>query len=129
MNIYALRLLPGQDLKQEIALFAQKAGIRAGFLITCVGSLDQAILRLANQKEATVLHGPFEIVALSGTLAINGLHLHIAISDSIGRTYGGHVLEGCLIYTTAEIVLGSAENLQFSREPDPATGYQELVIT
>jgi hypothetical protein len=50
--------------------------------------------------------GKHEIVSLVGTLALDGDHLHIAVSDSTGRTIGGHLMEGSLVYTTAEIAVG-----------------------
>jgi hypothetical protein len=37
-------------------------------------------------------------------------------------------MEGSLIYTTAEIVLGDATQLKFVREIDPGTTYDELVV-
>jgi predicted DNA-binding protein with PD1-like motif len=54
--------------------------------------------------------------------------LHLAFSDSTGRTIGGHLLDGCRVYTTAEIVLGELPGLVFAREKDPTYGYQELVV-
>jgi predicted DNA-binding protein with PD1-like motif len=98
-------------------------------VLTCVGSLTDVSLRLANQEAATHYHGHFEIVSLVGTLsASGGGHLHLAVADSTGRTLGGHLLDGCRIYTTAEIVLGALPALRFVREPDATFGYQELVV-
>ncbi|MEH2445742.1 MAG: DUF296 domain-containing protein [Nostoc sp.] len=34
-----------------------------------------------------------------------GVHLHIAISDQEGKTIGGNLDDGCIIYTTTEIVI------------------------
>jgi len=48
-HVYALRLHPNQDLKQEIGAFAKANNIQAGYIITCVGSLKKANLRFANQ--------------------------------------------------------------------------------
>lgn len=96
MRTYALRLKPGQDLRQQLDAFVKQHQIRAGAMVTCVGSLTQATLRLANQENATVYRGHFEIVSLVGTLSINGSHLHLAVSDSTGRTLGGHLLDGNL---------------------------------
>lgn len=128
MRTYSIRLRPGQDLKQELdALVAQKR-IGAGVMLTCVGSLADVAIRLANQEGPTRWHGHFEIVSLVGTLSINGSHLHIAVSDSTGQTVGGHLLEGCKVYTTAEIVIGMMPDLNYTREPDPTYGYRELVI-
>ncbi|MGZ3949956.1 MAG: PPC domain-containing DNA-binding protein, partial [Flavisolibacter sp.] len=70
----------------------------------------------------------FEIVSLTGTVSVNGCHIHISISDETGRTIGGHLLEGNVVYTTAEIVIQESEDLIFSREMDVATGWKELQI-
>ena len=128
MRVFALRLKPGQDLRQQIEAFVKERRIRAGFIITTVGSLRQASIRLADQSSATQFDGKFEIVSLVGTMGQDGVHLHISISDSTGKTIGGHLVEGCLIYTTAEIVIGEARGLIFSRGKDTETGYQELRI-
>lgn len=128
MNIHAVRLRPHQDLQAELDRWAQTQAIEAACVVTCVGSLRQAMLRFADQPEGTLLPGKFEIVSLTGTLSRYGSHYHMTISDGNGRCYGGHVLEGCHIYTTAEIVLAILPDLHFLRQHDPNTGYDELVI-
>jgi predicted DNA-binding protein with PD1-like motif len=128
MRILVLRLRPGQDLRQQLEAFVKDKKIRAGFMITAVGSLRKAAIRLADQPGPTVFDEKFEIVSLVGTLGQGGVHLHISISDKNGRTLGGHLVEGCLIYTTAEIVIGDAMGLEFNREQDTETGYRELKI-
>jgi predicted DNA-binding protein with PD1-like motif len=128
MQVYGLRLHPGQDLKHELDAFAKANHLQAGFVITCVGSLRKIALRPANQKEPLLREAKFEIVSLTGTFSPDGSHLHISLSDSTGTTIGGHLLAGNEIYTTAEIVLGEADQLQFSRETDPETTFKELKI-
>ena len=128
MSVYAFRLTPGQDLKRELDLFAREKGLQAGFIVTCVGSLRKTVLRPANQQVPLVREQKMEIVSLVGTLSPDGSHLHISLSDSTGATIGGHLLEGCEIYTTAEIVIGEARHLRFSREVDPATTFKELKV-
>lgn len=128
MDVFALRLSPGQDLRKELDAFAQVQHLQAGFVVTCVGSLRKAVLRPANQSEPLIRTEKFEIVSLVGTLSPDGPHLHIALSDSTGAMIGGHLLEGCEIYTTAEIVVGNARGFRFRRIKDPATGYPELNI-
>lgn len=127
-KVYALRLQPGQDLRVELERFTKTAGLRAGYIITCVGSLNHANLRLANQENSTHFVGKFEIVSLVGTLTPAGPHLHLAVADNTGKMLGGHLVAGCEIYTTAEIVIGEAQDLLFTREPDAASGYQELTV-
>jgi predicted DNA-binding protein with PD1-like motif len=128
LKTYALRLRPGDDLRQQLLAFVQAQHLLAGTLLTCVGSLTVATLRLANQEGPTEYRGHFEIVSLVGTLSTNGSHLHLSVSDSTGRTIGGHLLDGCRVYTTAEIVLAELPALEFRREPDPTFGYNELAV-
>lgn len=128
MSFFALRLRPGQDLGFELSRFVRENNLQAGFIVTCVGSLRQAALRLANRSETTMYEDKFEIVSLVGTLDAEGYHLHISLSDGQGRTIGGHLMAGCLIYTTAEIIIGEADHLLFSRPFDPETGYPELKV-
>jgi predicted DNA-binding protein with PD1-like motif len=128
LKTYALRLKPGDDLRQQLTAFVQANHIVAGTMITCVGSLTVTTLRLANQEGPSVYKGHFEIVSLVGTLSTNGSHLHLAVSDSTGRTIGGHLLDGCIVYTTAEIVLGELPQLEFRRDTDATFGYKELVV-
>ena len=71
----------------------------------------------------------FEIVSLTGTVSRHGCHLHMALADHQGNVVGGHVLEGCEVFTTAEIVIGECVNHVFSREHDEETGFDELVVT
>ena len=122
----ALRLRPGQDLLDELKRFARERGLAAGFVASCAGSARRACIRFANQPSGDTREGHFEIVSLSGTLSAEGAHLHVALSDSTGATFGGHLLSGTILYTTAEIVLGEPEGVEFAREPDSTYGYREL---
>ena len=128
MKTFALRLKPEQDLRQALQTFAQEKDIKAGFILTAIGSLKQASIRFANQNKATVLQDKFEILSLNGTLATTGIHLHITIADNQGKTIGGHLETGCIIYTTAEIIIGVSEDFSFHRIIDPQTGYKELEV-
>ena len=127
MRVYALRLQPGDDLRQSLERHVSEQKMGAGFIVTAVGSLRRAVLRLADQAEPTILAQKFEIVSLAGTLSPGGVHLHISLADEHGATIGGHLLRGCQVYTTVELVVGVAEGLTFFRELDSATGFRELV--
>lgn len=128
MKTYALRLRPGEDPLAALDAFAQANQLEAACVLTCVGSLRKAVLRFANQEQATSMHGHFEIVSLTGVLSTHGSHFHIAIADESGRTFGAHLMQGSEIYTTAEIVLAGLPDVRFDRLFDPQTGYPELDI-
>jgi len=125
---YAFRLKPGQDLKQEIKKIVTEKQIKAGWVSTCAGSLTNYNIRFANQPEGSTGSGHFEIVSLTGTVSINGSHLHISISDNAGKTIGGHLMDGCIVYTTAEIVMLSSDDFEFKREQDGSTPWMELQV-
>lgn len=119
----AVRLRPGDDLRAGIEAAADGA---AGYVAACVGSLSAAALRPAGRDEPLTLTGDMEIVALTGTLTPDGPHLHLAVADAAGAVRGGHLLPGCTVRTTAEIVLALAPGPLLRRRLDPATGHPEL---
>ena len=128
INSTAFRLKPGEDLRSGIEKIVKEKQIKAGWVATCSGSLTDYAIRFANQPEASTGSGHFEIVSLTGTVSINGSHLHLSISDSTGRTIGGHLVPGCRIYTTAEIVLMHTDKYTFTREKDGTTPWEELQV-
>jgi predicted DNA-binding protein with PD1-like motif len=128
MRVFSLRLKPEEDLRQSLKAFAIAHNLQAGFILSGIGSLTQAKLRFANQPESTLLTGKFEILSLNGTVSIHGIHLHAAIADANGTVIGGHIDQGCIIYTTAEIIIGEIETITFLRTLDPKTGFLELEI-
>ena len=127
-KVYVFRLKPGEDLRKSIETMVKEKNIEAGWINTCVGSLTDYTIRFANQQEGIHGSGYFEIVSLTGTVSVSGSHLHISISDSTGKTIGGHLLEGCKIYTTAEIVIGFSTAYEFKRRKDGTTEWEELQV-
>jgi len=129
MNTYTFRLRPGDDLFDSIQIFADKNHIEAGCVLSAVGSLTHATLRLANHSYYNEYDGHFEIVSITGTLSIHGSHIHVSISDGDGITIGGHLVSGCKIYTTAEVVIAAFEDVSYKRELlENDSGYEELVV-
>lgn len=91
--------------------------------------LEVRALRLRPGEDLRpALDGPFELLALNGTLGPEGAHLHAALADAGGRVTGGHVLAGCVVHTTLELAIGVLPDLAFGRRPDPDTGHDELTV-
>jgi uncharacterized protein len=129
MRSFTFRLRPGQDLFDSIETFVADKKIEAGCVLSAVGSLTRATLRLANREHYNEYDGHFEIVSITGTVAMSGSHIHVSISDGDGATVGGHLVSGCKIYTTAEIVLAVFDDVVYTRELlENDSGYEELVI-
>jgi predicted DNA-binding protein with PD1-like motif len=128
MKVVPLRQHPGADLLRALETWMGEQVEQAGCLISAVGSLSVAQLRLAGAAEATTINGELEILSLSGNLSTDGAHLHITLANSNGAVIGGHLCFGSLVRTTAELVIGLLPEWRFRRELDPATGYAELEI-
>lgn len=124
----AFRLLPGMDLIAGLHAAQRQSGATAIAIVTCVGSLTSVLIRHANRDVGTTYQGHFEITSLCGTIGPGHQHLHIAVADGEGRVFGGHLLPGSSIYTTAEIVCVLLDDLSFSREACALSGYAELVV-
>ena len=132
MKTLPIRLNPGQDLRFALEAAEQGQNCGAAFVLSGIGSLSTAGLRFAGMEQPERLMGDMEILSLSGTVALDGSksssHLHMAVSTSTVQVLGGHVANGCIVRTTAEVLLVLLPEWQFTREPDVATGYDELVV-
>jgi predicted DNA-binding protein with PD1-like motif len=132
MRMIATRLRKGQDLKSSIEKLVKAMDVSAATVISGVGSLSSATLRMAgaqaDKQDIRTLDGPFEIVSLVGNIGLGRTHLHMSVSDKTGAVIGGHVKAGCTVDTTVELVLAVEDNLVFDEETDAQTGFGELSI-
>ena len=128
MENYTFRLKSSQDLFDSIESVVREKNIAAGCVLSGIGSLTHFTVRLADREIPTEYEGHFEIVSLAGTVSVYGSHLHISVSDGDGKTIGGHLVSGCKIYTTAEIVLAAFADMVYQREFAEDSGYDELVV-
>jgi predicted DNA-binding protein with PD1-like motif len=103
--------------------------MEAAFVIQGIGSLSVACIRYAGKSKLAVLRGDLEILTLGGSLAPDGPHLHISVADAEGRVTGGHMGPGCVVRTTAEVLVALLPSHRFSREHDAATGFKELFVS
>lgn len=128
MRTHAFRLVPGNDLRAKIDEFVAERNIKAGVILTCVGNLQKAVIRMADETIVKTYEGTYEIVSLVGTVESGNSHLHISISDAVGEVFGGHLKIGSIVGITAEVVIGELEGMVFKRELDEQAGFEELVV-
>ena len=128
MRVLPIRLAPGTDLRLALEQVLQEQKEQAGWVLSGIGSLSVAPLRLAGEQELSLLEGDLEILTLTGTLSPDGAHLHISVADSQGRVSGGHLAVGAKVRTTAEVLVALLPSWSFSRELDPDTSSRELMI-
>lgn len=124
--LHVLRMQPGEDVRSTLDQWTKAGNVEAAAIISAVGSLSTAHLRYANRADGIITTGDLEVVSLSGTLSKHGMHLHIAVADRDGRTLGGHLLVGCTVRTTLELIIAEVDDVRMVRRKDEATGYDEL---
>lgn len=129
MKEHVFRLTRGNDLKLSIEKYCEDNKIQAGAILSCVGCLSEAVIRNASGVKCIKIDKDIEIVSITGTVSQNGCHIHISVSDEELKTYGGHLKDGCIVNTTAEVVIIELGNYKFDRTMDENTGYKELTIS
>ena len=127
-NFYIGKLSNGADLLSELESFCSEKGIKTGTL-TGIGAVKDVTLGYYNQieKKYYKLHfnKPFEITSLNGNISIKDnkamVHAHIIISDSDGKTFGGHLMQGTTIFA-CEFWISELEGERLVRGYDEITG-------
>lgn len=143
-RIIAVHLDPGLDLLAAIRAVVTDQGITSGIILSGAGSLKKAVLRnvrtFPDQFPITDANRiyvpkdePMELLSLTGNIARRDdgtvvVHGHMVISSGLqdGLAYGGHLVEGTIIFTTMELVLAETSGVHFDRAKDPITGAAEL---
>ncbi|MCI5563019.1 MAG: DNA-binding protein [Intestinimonas massiliensis] len=128
MKTHVFRLRRGSDLLKALQEYARTRRIAAGTVVSGVGCVTRARVRDASGVTVRELNEPLEIVSLMGTLSVARTHLHIALAREDMTVLGGHLMEGCIVNTTAEVVLLELDGVRFGAEWDGETGYDELAI-
>lgn len=128
MNIYCKRLHRGDDLLLEIKRLALEEGLEAAVVLSAVGCISSGRVRDAGGVHIREIPEACEIVSLNGTVSRTRTHLHIALSKADLSTVGGHLVAGCIVNTTCELVLLALDGWAYGMEQDPETGYDEIVF-
>ena len=128
MKTYAVRLRRGTDLMEFIKKFCVENKIRAGVVLSAVGCVTKARVRDAGGVDIVEIPEHMEIVSLMGTVSEKRCHLHVAFSKKDLSVVGGHLVAGCIVNTTCELVIGEMDACVYDVEFDEETCYDELVI-
>jgi predicted DNA-binding protein with PD1-like motif len=145
-RVIVARLKPGSDLLGSLQEIVVREGVEAGVILSGVGLLGEARLRNCKilpeeypitDENRTYLHfrRPMEILSLSGNITMAEgdplVHVHVTLSyvggDEIG-VIGGHLIEGCIIFGFAEIILMELEDIKMEKKYDEETRTLQLFI-
>jgi len=119
------RLFENEDLLETITSTAKHSNVNSGFFFL-IGTLKKAVLGYYKEGKYIPIEktGPLEIVSCMGNISVKEndelvIHGHIVVSDINGNAFGGHVLPGCLVDATAELVLVKVQSGSLRRKLDP----------
>ncbi|MEM3608115.1 MAG: DNA-binding protein [Candidatus Bathyarchaeia archaeon] len=121
----------GADLLASIRRVAEENNVEAA-VFWVIGAVKRAVIGYYDQDERRYVKipvdEPLEITSCTGNIAqYKGeilIHAHITLADRDGRSLGGHLYEGTVIYA-AELYLVEL-NLELEREYDETTGLNLL---
>lgn len=128
LTCHCVRLRRGDDLMLSIKELCREKNIAAGVVLSAVGCISQGRVRDASGVTIREIKEHCEIVSLNGTVSARRCHLHISLSKEDLSTIGGHLVSGCIINTTCELVIAQLPGVSFDMEEDPETGYNELIF-
>ncbi len=111
-KVIVARLEPKEDILRSIERIAIEQSITSGHL-SLLGAVSRIHLgyfdRDAKEYRDFTIEEDLEIVSCVGNISQHDnkhvIHAHVVASDEKGRCYGGHLMDGCLVSVTIEIVI------------------------
>ena len=128
MKTICKRLRRGDDLLLSLEQIAREEGLELAVILSAVGCVSRARLRDDSGVTVRAIDEDCEIVSVTGTVSAKRCHVHVSLSKEDLSTVGGHLMEGCIINTTCELVLGVVSGWCCGVEQDEKTGYDEIVF-
>lgn len=122
------RLESGEDILERLNDLVRQNKVKAGSF-TAIGAVEKATLGffVGEGKYSTFsIKGPLEVVSCIGNVSMrNGLHFihaHMSLADHKGKACGGHLMPGCKVGATFEIILHAYDTIDLVRKLDSESG-------
>jgi predicted DNA-binding protein with PD1-like motif len=119
---------------ESIKKNADENGVKAGIFML-IGALKCAVLGCYKEGEyvTTKLDGPLEVASCMGNVSVDEkgetiVHAHIVVSNEKSEAYGGHLMKGCHVGPTAELVIIEAADVRLRRSYDEKTKLKLLKL-
>ncbi len=122
------RLRHDEDLLEELHSVCKEKDIRLG-RISAIGAVKKARIGFYDQEARRYrfleINKDLEISSLAGNVSVRDgkpmVHAHITLCDCDGNAYGGHLVEGTIVFA-CEFVMDIYDGPQYLREHDEMTG-------
>jgi predicted DNA-binding protein with PD1-like motif len=128
------RMEPGEDVLGTIESVAREHGVKSGQL-SLIGAVSKAKLgyfqRESSEYKDFTVNKDVEVVSCIGDISTHEgnliIHAHMVVADETGRCWGGHLMAGCEVSVTIELVIIETE-IELIRARDDVTGLNLLQI-
>ena len=127
-ELVCIHFKPGEKFLEGLKEVIEKENIRAGVILSGIGSFSTCHIRQTNCGTPPNLEtrcqdyykfdGSVELSSVQGLIADGEPHLHVTVSEHY-KTIGGHLEEGCIVLTLAEVVILKANELPVTRVVRP----------
>ncbi|MBT1280179.1 PPC domain-containing DNA-binding protein [Thermoanaerobacter sp. CM-CNRG TB177] len=120
----------GKDLLEEINKIITSENIRSGE-IRIIGAVSKAVFGYYDAQSKNYIYiskdEHMEILNATGNISVKDgkpfAHVHITLADKNGNAFGGHLMEGTIIFA-AEFVITDYGDNKLERVYDETTGLQ-----
>jgi hypothetical protein len=127
-RIYMGRLPYGGDVLKSLTEFVKERGIKKG-QVQVIGAVQKAVVGFYDQEtrkyENIILDKHLEILSLIGNISLKDdqpfIHAHLTLSDEEGKSFGGHLMEGTIVFA-GEFIIREFEGENLERTYDEQTG-------
>jgi hypothetical protein len=132
-RVIVRRFRKGDDVLESLNQLVRDNRVSSGSF-SAIGNVEKAEVGffVGDGRYSTIsCKGPLEVCSCIGNVATKEhspfVHAHISLADKQGRMYGGHLMPGCIVDVTFEVVLHAYEGMNLERKLDPSTRLYLLV--
>ena len=118
-RVIMIRINPGVDILLGIRTAVAEHGIANGLILTGFGSVSRSHFHVVMSNEIPPAESypkseqPLDICSFNGFIIDGRVHCHIDFSDE-RNGFGGHLEEGCLALTFANLAIGELQDVRIS---------------
>ena len=118
-RVVMIRIKPGEDILLGIRAAVKEHGIKNGLILTGFGSVSYSHFHVVMSNDLPPAESypkspqPLDICSFNGFIIDGRVHCHIDFSDE-RNGFGGHLEEGCLALTFANLAIGELDDVKIS---------------
>ena len=123
-RVVTMHLQKGERLVECIRGEAERLGIENAVLLCAIGSLRKIVMHVIlttddlAQNEYLTIEEPIELGAMQGLILNGEPHFHFTCSAPGGKSYTGHVEEGCEVQYLVELSFMELTGIEVERKLD-----------